>query len=66
MSILPTIKPVWITRSYYPPVRFFDVKIVCPLCQKVVEERDIILLQNDKEGCGSCCQDYNRCEQCGY
>ena len=66
MSILPTIKPVWIGRSYDPPVRFFDIKTVCPQCQKVVEEQDILLLRNDNEGCAYCCQDYNRCEQCGY
>jgi hypothetical protein len=66
MSWLPTIKPVWIDRSCNPRGYFFDIKNVCPQCQKVVEERDILLLQDDREGCVYCCQDYNCCEQCGY
>ena len=46
--------------------RTYVVETFCPSCNRCVEEREIILLQDDLEGCMICHPNYNSCDQCGY
>ena len=42
------------------------VKILCPLCSRSVDEHEILLLQDDREGCVTCHPDHKICDRCGY
>jgi hypothetical protein len=48
------------------PTRTYVVETFCFSCGRCVDEREILLLQDDQEGCTICHPNHQICDRCGY
>lgn len=53
-------------RTNFKLTKTYVIETFCPLCDRSVNEQEIILLQDDQEGCITCCPDHKICDRCGY
>ena len=53
-------------KTRFKPTTTYIIKVFCPLCNRSVDEHEIILLQDDREECVTCHPNHQICDQCGY